>query len=128
MRAVAAKYLSITLALMALAGCSDAPEASDVQPLLADSLRSGLVHARSMAETLGGADGVAFIESLGAPAPADVKVEHVRILDSRELDHGAYGLDVRYDVVVDDDREVVTRTLRLNETDDGWRLLPVPAR
>ncbi|WP_123630453.1 hypothetical protein [Salinisphaera orenii] len=128
MRTMALKYLSITLVLAGLAGCSDAPEAADVQPLVEDSLRSGIVHARSMAETLGGADGVAFIESLGAPEPADVQVEHVQILDSRELDHGDYDLDVRYDVVVGDEREVVSRRLRLNETADGWRLVPAPSR
>ena len=57
-----------------------------------------------------------------------MQVEHVQILDSRELDHGDYDLDVRYDVVVGDEREVVSRRLRLNETADGWRLVPAPSR
>lgn len=119
------RMVSLSFALIALlAGCSGAPDAGDVQPLLEKQVRSSLENAQSAMRALGGESGVEFMRAMGAPEPTDISIENVEILESRELEHDDYELKLRYDIVAGENRKVETTTVRVNEGDDGWRLLP----
>ena len=107
-----------------LAACSGAPDAGDVQPLLETQVRASLENAQSAMRALGGESGVEFMRAMGAPNPDDIHIENVEILESRELEHQDYELQLRYDIVAGDNRKVETSTVRVNEGDNGWRLLP----
>ncbi|MES1952092.1 hypothetical protein S4A8_14609 [Salinisphaera sp. S4-8] len=116
--------LAVICVVLVLAGCSGAPDADDVAPLLENQLRQQLDSAESTMRALGGESGVDLMRAMGAPDPADIHVENVEILESRALEHDDYELDMRYDIVTADARRVQTTTVRVNEGDNGWRLLP----
>ncbi|WP_293622670.1 hypothetical protein [Salinisphaera sp.] len=115
--------LALAFALL-LGGCSGAPDAGDLQPLLQTQLRANLQSAQSAMQALGGDQGVAFMRALGAPDPAQIRVENVEIFESRELDNGDYEVRLRYDIVAGDRRDIQTRTVVADKADSGWRLLP----
>ena len=112
------------LVTLILAGCSGAPEADDLQPLLEQQLRDSVASYESTMRALGGEQGVEFMRLLGAPESGKISVENVEIFETRELDNGDYELQVRYDIVAGDNREIETSTVRIDKTDSGWRLLP----
>lgn len=107
-----------------LSACSGAPNADDLRPLLNNDLRANLRNAQSAARALGGEQGVAFMRALGAPDPGAIAVENVKVLESQALDNGDYEVRVRYDIVAGDNREIKTATVRVDQVDDAWRLLP----
>jgi hypothetical protein len=107
-----------------LSACSGAPNADDLRPLLNNDLRANLRNAQSAARALGGEQGVAFMRALGAPDPGAIAVENVKVLESQALDNGDYEVRVRYDIVAGDNREIKTTTVRVDQVDDAWRLLP----
>ena len=112
------------LVTLILAGCSGAPEADDLQPLLEQQLRDSVASYESTMRALGGEQGVEFMRLLGAPESGKISVENVEIFETRELDNGDYELQVRYDIVAGDNREIETSTVRIDKADSGWRLLP----
>lgn len=114
----------VLIITLLLSSCSGAPDADDLQPLLEQNLRESLQSAQSAVRALGGEQGVDFMRALGAPEPGDIKIDNVNTLESRELDNGDYEVDIRYDIVAGDNREIKTTTVRLDRTDSGWRLLP----
>ncbi|MES1928039.1 hypothetical protein SADO_02250 [Salinisphaera dokdonensis CL-ES53] len=112
------------LSTLILAGCSDTPNTDDLQPLLQQQLRESVANYESTMRALGGEQGVEFMRALGAPEAEQITVENVEIFDTRELDNGDYELQIRYDVVAGDSREIETSTVRMDKADSGWRLLP----
>ena len=120
--------LAAVVLLGMLTGCSGAPDADDIQPLLQQQLRERLRDVQSAARTVGGEQGVQFMRALGAPDPEEITVDNVRILESRALEHDDHALDVRYDIVTGERSRVETATLYVNRSDDGWRLVSAPSR
>ena len=112
------------LSTLILAGCSDTPDTDDLQPLLEQQLRESVASYESTMRALGGEQGVEFMRALGAPEAEQITVENVEIFESRELDNGDYELQIRYDIVAGDSREIETSTVRMDKADSGWRLLP----
>ena len=112
------------LSTLILAGCSDTPDTDDLQPLLEQQLRESVASYESTMRALGGEQGVEFMRALGAPEAEQITVENVEIFESRELDNGDYELQIRYDIVAGDGREIETSTVRMDKADSGWRLLP----
>lgn len=114
----------VILASAMLVGCAPRPDAGDIQPLLEQSLREDLQDVHSVARAFGGAEGGAFMRALGAPEPAAVTVENVKILESRVLENGDHEIELRYDIVIGGERRIREDMVRIDRIGERWRLLP----
>lgn len=111
------------LALIALVGCSSGgPDASAIQASLQKQSRDALRQAEQRVKDMGG--DVNMMRSMGQPAPDELSIENVEILESKELDNGDYRVNFSFDTVVKDQRKTATLSTVVKDADDGWRVIP----
>ena len=76
--------------LLALVGCgSGGPSPEDIQASIQEQGRAQLRQAEEMAVSMGGDRDM--LRRMGQPAPEDLSVENIEILESKELRPGVLG-------------------------------------
>lgn len=117
----------LCLALIAgVGGCSNRPDDNAIQTAIQANVRANLGRVDQLANRLGGDAAVHLLRTFGSPAPEDIRIAHVDVLDSTALDNDAYDLRVRYDLVTADHVDRVTQRYQLRHAANGhWQAVPL---
>lgn len=111
----------LILAAAGLVACSQAPDTATVTKAVQQQVRNSLTDVNDLAGRLGGDSAKQVLRALGAPAPDELRVAHLEVLESTRLDNGDYTMKIHYDLVTPSNSRGVTRMIQLRAVDDGWR-------
>ncbi|MES1934311.1 hypothetical protein T35B1_16981 [Salinisphaera shabanensis T35B1] len=64
-----------------------------------------------------------MLRRMGQPAPEDLSVENIEILESKELDNGDYRVNFTGEVVISGQRNTRSMDTVVKNTDDGWHVV-----
>ncbi|WP_353248620.1 hypothetical protein [Salinisphaera sp. T31B1] len=111
-------YLSLWLA-----GCSDAPDARDVEQAIERNLQATLAQHAQLAERIGGHGAREFTEHMGMPDAHGIDISDVSIRDRRARDNGDYELNITYQATVGDISRRSSTPVVIGRRDGQWTVL-----